>query len=145
MSLRFAAALLAFSALVAPAIAQEEEVWNDIENIHGDADGFFEVFSGLQDAVLFDTPTDIAQFGLYPMTVNANGETYDVLDMDDLIENFDALVSQDTLTALLEAEPGDLIVTSEGVGIGNGAIWVTNVCLDEMCADTEWGILSINS
>ena len=40
---------------------------------------------------------------------------------------------------------GDLIVTSEGVGLGNGAMWITNICLDDACNETQWGILSINN
>lgn len=129
-----------------PAAAQsEEDVHASIENIHGDADGFFEIFSLLQDAVMLGDPVTVAQYALFPLAVNANGETYDVLEEQDLVDNFDMLVSADTQQALLSQDVADLIVTSEGVGIGNGALWITNVCLDDDCAQTQWGILSINN
>ncbi len=132
--------------LAAPANAQsEEEVHASIESIHGDADGFFELFSLLQEAITFGDPVTVAQHAFYPLTVNANGETYDVLEEQDLIDNFDMLVSQETQDALLNQDVADLIVTSEGVGIGDGALWITNVCLDDNCAETQWGILSINN
>lgn len=141
-----AAACLAATLLAAPAFAQsEEQVVAQIESIHGDAEGFGEAFGLLQDAFLFGDPTTIADLGLYPMMVNANGETYDILEAQDLIDNFDALLTSETQAALASQDFADLIVTSEGVGFADGALWMTNVCLDDDCAETQWGILSINN
>lgn len=147
MRFEFAAAsLLAALFAVAPAFAQsEEDVMSQIENIHGDSVGFGEAFGLLQDAFLFGDPTTIADLGFYPMTVNANGEVYDILEAQDLVDNFDSLVTTETQAALGSQDFADLIVTSEGVGFANGALWMTNVCLDDGCAQTQWGIVSINN
>ncbi len=149
MSHRPAIALLAATLLLGaplPAAAQsEEDIYAGIEAIHGNAEGFFEVFSLLQDAVMFGDPVTFGQYSFFPLTVNANGETYDVLEEQDLLDNFDMLVSADTLQAVLNQDVADLIVTDEGVGIGNGAVWITNVCLDDACAQTQWGIIAINN
>ena len=141
-----AAIPLALTLFAAPAYAQsEEDVMSQIENLHGDSTGFGEAFGRLQDAFLFDDPTSIADLGFYPMTVNANGETYDILEAQDLVDNFDSLLTPETQAALGSQDFADLIVTSEGVGFANGALWMTNVCLDDGCAQTQWGILSINN
>lgn len=141
-----AAALFAIAALAVPAFAQsEEDVMNQIESIHGDSVGFGEAFGLLQDAFLFGDPTTIADLGFYPMTINANGEVYDILEAQDLVDNFDALLTVETQEALGSQDFADLIVTSEGVGFANGALWMTNVCLDDGCSQTQWGILSINN
>lgn len=145
MALRLASLSLAVLLLASPVLAQEEEVYENIENIHGDADGFFELFSLLQDAMMFGDPVTVAQYALYPLTIEANGETYDIFEEQDLLDNFDVLVSPQTQQALLNQDVADLIVTSEGVGIGNGEMWITNVCLDDACEETQWGILSINN
>jgi hypothetical protein len=138
-------ASIAVMLCLAPAVlADEEEVYASIEAIHGNADGFFEVFSGVQEAALFN-PIDIAGYGLYPLTINGNGESYEVVDEQDFIDNFDDLVSQETIEAIANQDVDDLIVTSEGVGIGAGALWITNICLDDGCEETQWGILSINN
>lgn len=142
--LRIAATALFALALIAPAAAGEEEIYADIEAIHGNADGFFEIFAGVQDAVMFN-PTDIAGYAFYPLTINANGETYDVLEEQDFLDNFDSLILPETLEAIGAQDVDDLIVTDEGVGLGNGAMWITNVCLDDSCNETQWGILSINN
>lgn len=146
MFLRPALAFLAVLLLAPAAAAQsEEDVYAHIESIHGNADGFFEVFSLLQDAVMFGDPVTWGQYAFFPLVVNANGETYDVLEEQDLADNFDMLVSFDTQQAFLSQDVADLIVTSEGVGVGNGAVWISNVCLDDDCAATQWGIIAINN
>jgi hypothetical protein len=142
----FAAVALTAFALTAPAFAQsEEDVMSSIESIHGDSEGFGDIFGLIQDAFLFGDPTTLADLGFYPMTINANGEVYDVLEAQDLVDNFDALLTPETQEAVGGQDFADLIVTSEGVGFANGALWVTNVCLDDSCEETQWGILSINN
>lgn len=136
----------AFTLLVAPAFAQsEEDVLAQIENLHGQSEAFSEVFGQLQDAFLFDDPTSIANLAFYPLTVRANGEVYDILEAQDLVDNFDSLLTQDTLDGLASQDFGDLIVTSDGVGFANGALWMSLVCDDDACADASWGIISINN
>lgn len=125
--------------------ADDAEIQANIESLHGDADGFFEVFGLVQDAINFGDPTTIARHVAYPVTIRANGETYDVLEAKDLLDNFDTLLSPDTQTAISEQDVDDLIVNSDGVGIGNGALWMSNVCLDEACSKTVWKITAINN
>jgi len=141
-----AALLLVPLAFAVPAFAQsEEDVMARIENLHGKSVEFGEAFGQLQDALLFDDPAALAGLGLYPMTVNANGETYDILEAQDLVDNFYSLLTEDTIAALSSQDYADLIVTSEGVGLANGALWMTLACVDDSCSDSNWGILSINN
>jgi hypothetical protein len=140
------ASFFAVTLLATPAFAQsEEDVMNQIENIHGDSVGFGEAFARLQDAFLFGDPTSIADQGAYPLTVHANGEVYDILEAQDLVDNFDTLVTQDTIDALSSQDYADLIVTSEGVGFGNGVLWMSNICYDDACNKTAWAIIAINN
>lgn len=143
--LRTLASALLTLALVVPAAASEEEVYANIEAIHGNADGFFEVFSLLQDAVMFGDPVTFGQYAFYPLAVNDSDGNYEIVDEQDFMDNFDTVLPQATLDVIAGQDVDDLIVTSEGVGIGNGAMWITNVCLDDACNQTQWGILSINN
>ena len=138
-------AILAATVSALPGYAQsEEDVMAQIEAIHGDSVGFGEAFGLLQDAFLFGDPTTIADLGAYPFEVAANGELYDIFEPQDLIDNFDTLLTQDTIDALSSQDFDDLIVTSEGVGFGNGVLWMSNICTDDSCAETYWGIIRIN-
>lgn len=146
MRLTVLAAAFVLTLATVPAFAQsEEDVMAQIENIHGDSVGFGEAFGRLQDAFLFGDPTTIADLGAYPLTVNANGEVYDILEPQDLVDNFDALLTQETQDALGSQDFADLIVTSEGVGFANGALWMSNICYDDGCNKTAWAIISINN
>lgn len=139
-------AVLALSLLATPAFAQsEEDVMAQIENLHGQSEQFGEAFGLLQDAFLFGDPGSLADLAFYPLTVRANGEEYDILEPQDLVDNIDTLLTQETIEALSSQDFSDLIVTSEGVGFGNGALWMSLVCADDTCADASWGIISINN
>ena len=146
MRLTALAAAFALTLIAVPALAQsEEDIMAQIENIHGDSMGFGEAFSILQDSFLFDDPAAFAELGLYPLTVNANGEVYDILEPQDLVDNFDSLLTPETQSALGGQDFDDLIVTSEGVGFANGALWMSNICYDDSCSQTFWAIISINN
>ena len=146
MRLTLLAALpLLAAALALPAAAQEEAIMAEIENLHGDSVAFGEAFGLLQDAFLFGDPVTIADLAFYPLTVEANGELYDILEPQDLVDNFDYLLLQETKDALASQDFADLIVTGDGVGFANGALWMANVCLDDGCSETAWGIIRITN
>ncbi|MBU1307047.1 MAG: hypothetical protein KKF33_16205 [Alphaproteobacteria bacterium] len=142
----FAAVLFAFAALVTPAFAQsEEDVLAQIEALHGKSDAFGEAFGLLQDAFLFGDPQTLADLAVYPLTVQANGEVYDIASAQDLIDNAQSLITPETAEALSSQDFADLIVTSDGVGFANGALWMSLVCVDDSCSDSYWGIIAINN
>jgi hypothetical protein len=142
----FAAAALACFALATPVLAQsEEDVMAQIEDLHGMSTEFGEAFAQLQDSFLFGDPSGMANLGAYPLPVQANGEAYDLLDPQDLVDNFDALLTPETQSALGGQDFDDLIVTSDGVGFANGALWMNLLCEDDSCNNAYWAITSINN
>lgn len=137
---------VALIALIQPALAADEaSTWDRIESIHGDAAGFFELVDTLQNAVTTGDAASIAEYGFYPLAVNDSDGNYEIIGASDFVDSFDIAFTAETQQAVLNQNPDDMIVTSEGVGLGNGAIWLTNVCLDDTCTQTQWGILSINN
>jgi hypothetical protein len=142
----FAAAALACVAFATPVLAQsEEDVMAQIEDLHGMSTEFGEAFAQLQDSFLFGDPSGMANLGAYPLPVQANGEAYDLLDPQDLVDNFDALLTPETQSALGGQDFDDLIVTSDGVGFANGALWMNLLCEDDSCNNAYWAITSINN
>lgn len=141
-----AATAVALALFAVPAFAQsEEEVLAQIESLHGQSAEFGEAFGQLQDAFLFNDPSAFADLAFYPLEVAANGELYDVLEPQDLVDNFEALLAPETIEALSSQDFADLIVTSDGVGFANGALWMSLVCLDDGCAEAAWGIIRITN
>ena len=143
-----AAVLLLASCLLGtgPAIAaSDQQVLKRIEQLHGHSDGFEDPFYTLQDAMRRGDARDIADLGEYPLTVNANGESYEIQSSDDFVENFDTLVTPETRRAVARAKLGSVIVNSDGVGIADGAVWLSAICRDNACNDTYWAMISINN
>ncbi|WP_377289572.1 hypothetical protein [Rhizobium sp. SG2393] len=143
LALGLAAALLA-SSLPARAGSQED-VEARIEAMHGNTDGFWETFDGLRESAKGHDAQSIAAFAEYPLTVNANGETYDIQNANDFVENFDTIVTQDTLDAITGVDVGDLLVNGDGVAIGDGTVWLAAICDNSTCSATHWAITAINN
>jgi hypothetical protein len=145
-----AAPALALPALVAPALVgsaaaqdSEEAIYNQIEEVHGDAAGFLQLASDLSDAVGKGQHRRFARLLTYPITVSANGEEYDIADAADFERDFETLVQSELQTDLVDWTLADTVVTSEGVGILGGNLWFANVCANEGCAATEWVVTRI--
>lgn len=142
-----AAIVLASSILVvSPAdAASDQQVLKRIEQLHGHSDGFEDPFFTLTDAMKRGDARDIADLGEYPLTVNANGESYEIQSADDFVENFEKLVTPETRRAVAREKLGNVLVNSDGVGLANGAVWLSAICRDNSCNDTYWAMISINN
>ena len=147
MRLLHAAAFAALAlSMTAPALAQsEEDVHAALVTIFGADEA--ENFNSIYETLVFNIGDAelISEMGSYPFEVAANGELYDILEPADFVDNFDALVMPETIEAVAGTDYADLIVTDEGVGFGNGAVWVNLVCLDDACSAANWGITRINN
>ncbi|TCL93910.1 hypothetical protein C8J38_102338 [Rhizobium sp. PP-WC-2G-219] len=129
-----------------PGFAQStSEARERIEALHGNSEGFADSFKLLTEAMRFGDPVTVANLGAYPLTVNANGESYDIQSEDDMVENYEKLVMQETQNSVAEQTYGDLIVNSDGVGFANGALWMTAICDTDDCSVSHWAITSINN
>jgi cyclopropane fatty-acyl-phospholipid synthase-like methyltransferase len=92
-----------------------------------------------------DDAATIAGLAEYPLRVAANGESYEIQNADDFIENFDTLVTQDTRDAVAGQTYGQLFVNSDGVMLADGAVWMSNVCDNGDCSSSHWAVISINN
>lgn len=141
--------ILVVSLLIAsqsPALADPaSDVYQRIEKLHGDASGLDAPLRSLVQAMRSGDAETIASLADYPLTVQANGETYDVQNEQDFIDNFDDLVAPETRRAVGRQQYGDLFVNSEGVMLANGAVWMAAVCEDDDCENSHWAITAINN
>jgi hypothetical protein len=141
--------MILWSALAVLAVGQGPALAQDalerIDAIHGDVDGFEDLLWTLQDSLSTGDVDTTASLFEYPLVVEANGEVYDIFSYEDMVENFDVLMMEWTIEALLDLSEDDLIVTSEGVGMVDGAVWATNICADDSCEDTYWALIALNN
>lgn len=146
---RLSAALLLLGAILlagSSALAQSDsDVFNRIEELHGDAASFDRPLRQLVKAMRSGDAETIAGLAEYPLTVKANGETYDVENAEDFIDNFDDLVTPETRSAVGGQQYEDLFVNSDGVMLAGGAIWMGAICEDNACEASHWAITAINN
>ncbi|WP_428429184.1 hypothetical protein [Pararhizobium sp.] len=130
---------------IAAAAQSDEDVYNRIESLHGNAGDLSEPLLSLVEAMGSDDAATIAGLAEYPLRVAANGESYEIQSADDFIENFDTLVTQDTRDAVAGQTFGQLFVNSDGVMLADGAVWMSNVCDNGDCSSSHWAVISINN
>lgn len=148
--MRLALTTFALAALLAvtPAAAQgQAEVYAALETIYGSeqADLFDDYFEVVVRGFAERDLDLLASLGSYPFEVAANGELYDMFQPGDFSTNFDTLLLPETIAAIADQAYADLIVTDEGVGFANGALWLGNVCDDETCSSANWLIIRISN
>ncbi|OBZ93926.1 hypothetical protein ADU59_19755 [Pararhizobium polonicum] len=147
--LRLSQVALLFATLallpVSASAQSDEDVYNRIESLHGNAGDLNEPLLSLVEAMGNDDAATIAGLAEYPLRVAANGESYEIQNADDFIENFDTLVTQDTRDAVAGQTYGQLFVNSDGVMLADGAVWMSNVCDNGDCSSSHWAVISINN
>ncbi|NKL06832.1 hypothetical protein [Rhizobium leguminosarum] len=147
--LRLSAALLLLGAILlggSSALAQSDtDIYNHIEELHGDAAGFDRPLRQLVKAMRSGDAETVAGLAEYPLTVKANGESYDVESAEDFIDNFDDLVTPETRRAVGRQQFEDLFVNSDGVMLAGGAVWMGAICEDNACEASHWAIIAINN
>ncbi|MEH0076619.1 hypothetical protein V6L76_19350 [Pannonibacter sp. Pt2] len=139
------ALFLALLPAMPAAAASAEDVYQQVETILGDAKGLDPFLEDVRRALVTGTGEDVAALAAFPLPVNNNGSFHSVETAEEFIAAYPRLVSQATKDVVAEAAYEDLLVTDEGVAIGDGAVWLSPVCEDNACAKSYWAIVSINN
>ena len=127
---------------LAPALADEDmEVHDRIEQVLGSADDLDQPLLAVREAVVNGDAAALAEFVEFPLRTS-DGE---IADADELADQFDSVITPAVKKAIGRMQYRDLIVNSDGVGMGNGAIWMSPICEDNACESSHWAVISINN
>jgi hypothetical protein len=86
----------------------------------------------------------IAEKVKYPINVMVNTRVVTINSAKDFEKNFKAIFSENVQKTLLDSNEDDLLLTSKGISIGDGAIWINQYCSDSACTKGEYLITQIN-
>lgn len=67
------------------------------------------------------------------------------MDAADLADRFDEIFTEEVKAALASFNYGDMIVNSEGVGLGNGVVWINHFCDNDDCSIAHWALARVNN
>ncbi|CAH0339634.1 hypothetical protein [Rhizobium sp. CECT 9324] len=141
--------LLAFlmsSALsLTPALADETEVDQQIENLLGNAEVFKATIADLQGRIANEDSIAVSAFIDYPITVTINGKRKTLRQAEDLEPLYYDIFIPEITDVIVNQDYGSLFVNGDGVMFGNGEVWMNAVCLDDACNETEARIITIQA
>lgn len=141
-----AAAVVLFPLLSGPVqAASEEEIYAEVENLLGDAAGLDPFLNELRRALVTGTAKDVAKLTAFPLPVNNNGTSFDVKSAKEFEKNYARLITEATKELVASADYTELFVSSDGVSIGNGAVWIAPVCDNQSCSKSHWALVSVNN
>ena len=140
---------LAFAALLlvpVSAVAQTDgDVVYQLDQMFGSADPFVAAFQGIQNAVDGGDPDTVAEWVAYPISVDVDGEAMTISDAETFVEYYDSIVTEDIAQTIINQRFADLFVNADGAMFGSGEMWLTSICNNEDCTDTDVRIIAIQS
>lgn len=135
----FAAALFA----CAPAHADEASVNSAIDALLGDHEQYQTTIEAIIDAARSGDAETFAAYVSYPITVPVNGAPQTIETADDLVANYDAIMTDAITSTLTGQDYGELFVNADGIMFGAGEVWINGICTDTACSTFDVRIVTL--
>lgn len=88
---------------------------------------------------------EIADSVLYPIHVRLNGQSTRIDSKAAFMKNYGLIFDQSFINTLATANENNLVVSAEGIRVGNGELWFNLFCMDTACTKKEFLITQINN
>ncbi len=108
-------------------------------------DTYRQAFDAIQQAVAEGDSTAFAGWVSYPIEVMADGQPMVIGDAGEFAAHYAAIVTPEIAGAVADQSFNALFVNAEGAMFGDGQVWMSELCLDDACSDTEVKIITIQS
>jgi hypothetical protein len=143
--LRAAAVILAV-VMTSPVLAQSADAVDArIDQLLGDHKDYERAFVVIQQALSEHDADALAMYIPFGQPIMIDGTPVTLNDQDELVESFDDIFSEKVVNAVTRQDFGRLFVNSDGVMFGNGELWISGICQDNACADSEVKIITVNN
>jgi hypothetical protein len=141
-ALALAAALFAAT----PVLAQTaDDVNQQIDNILGPHEVYATAIETIQKALTNGEIEGIAGYIPFGEAIKVNGEDVVIADEAELADRFDELFNDKVVAAVTSQDYASLFVNQDGIMFGDGALWISGICVDDTCADVFVNITAINN
>jgi hypothetical protein len=126
----------------APAEAAQVDARLDL--LFGEHESYRTFLHELQSAVAEHARARVADMVSYPLKTRIKGAWVRVRTPAQFLAHYEELLTPKIQQAIAQQSYGDLFSNSQGVMIGNGAIWFSGVCKDQSCSARSVKIIAIN-
>jgi hypothetical protein len=145
---RTAIGLLVYSAgwrlLPGPAAAQPSRAANACVVIGYDKERVAVVLQALKQAAQSMTPDPIEPYLEYPFIARSPAGNIVIKSAKDLRRAFRRIFTDRVKAAILSQNLEDAFSNYQGVMVGDGEVWITEVCRERDCRDSKYIIRAIN-
>jgi hypothetical protein len=141
--LKFVSIALFAVALATPAIAQDEPIDQRLVTLFGASEPFAEAFEAIQTAVGNEDSGALGEWIAYPLRTMISGEETEIGDPESFMANYDFIVTPEVADAVMNQEWDTLFANADGVMFGDGQVWMTMICTDDACTNSEVKIITI--
>jgi hypothetical protein len=95
------------------------------------------LLTSLQSAVSSHNAPVVASLVHYPIKVNPGKRPFTVKNEKEFVKDYDRIITHDISDAILKQKYEGLFVNSQGAMIGDGEVWITGVCRDKSCRQSD--------
>jgi hypothetical protein len=112
----------------------------------GDPAKFRIVMTSLQQAVAKHDSNAVAALVSYPITINPGTRTpMRIRTPDAFVTSYDKIITLHIADVVKKQRYEDLFVNAQGAMFGNGEVWITGICRDKTCSQTDIRIRTIQN
>lgn len=137
-------AVVDFASTAQPA-RSDADVDREITDRLGEPALYRTAFEALKSAVARRDAPAVAAFVNFPIEVRTGGNTTQVATPDEFISKYGQIVTPDVEQAMAAAQYSGLMVSGQGLMVGNGEIWMNGVCDVKDCDAIEVKVIAIQS
>lgn len=109
----------------------------------GDPADYRSVFDRLQQGVALGDKVAVAALVAYPIEVELDGGQASIGNADAFVAAWDKIITSEVAQAVVQQEFADVLVNAQGVMIGSGQVWISGVCKDTACNESDVRVISI--
>jgi len=139
--------ILAITALASLARAQSKaEIDKAIEANLGDPEKFKSVMDELQRSVAKHDVATVATLVSYPITVNPRTKkAMRIRTPDAFVASYDKIITLHIADVIEKQKYEDLFVNYQGAMFGSGEVWISGICKDKQCKESDIKVKTIQN
>ncbi len=138
----------------APAVAKrspiasaegDRRINEQIDRLLGDHVAYRRVFDALQQAVAHDDAAAVADLVSFPITVSVDGKLIIVKNAARFGALYEKIMTPAVARAITGTAYDEVMVNSQGVMLGDGQAWISGICRDAACSQSEVKVIKLQS
>ncbi len=145
MNLRtlFAGLFLLVGTLTVTAQTAPTDLNKSLDMLVGDHVKVQQLLTELQQAVAQKDAAAVAALVHYPIKVNPGKRPFVVKNQKDFVKDYDRIITPDISAAIQKQKYESLFVNSQGAMIGSGEVWISGICRDKACKQSDIKVSTI--